>query len=272
LLEVVFIYVGAGLSLAAAAWAVLRLGRTNSSQGRGPEAVLVLGLVSVVAFLVTREVKAEAFPAVGLCEALALFSVAVGVCYLALVGRAENIGLGAFVLPIGATLAAASAAMVPFGRAPAGELHNVLLALHVSSLFGAYGAFAFGSGAGIAYLLQERALRRKKLGTLSARLPSLSTLDTLSYHAVALGFPLLTFGIATGSFWAARTWGSYWFWEPKLTLALLLWLLGAAIFHLRTVEKYQGRRTALLTIASGLMVLIVFLVPSLFAGGHHGFL
>ncbi len=272
MLETAFLYAGASLSLAAAVWAVLRLSRSDSARGRGPEVLLAAALATLLGFLVARGVSAGSFPAANLGESLALFSLAAGVCYLALAWRGENQSLGAFVLPAAAALAVASGvaleAREPHGR----EFHAVFLALHAIPSFAAYASFAFGSAAGVAYLIQERALRRKSLGRLSRRLPSLSALDRLGYRAVTLGFPLLTFGMVTGSVWAREAWGSYWFWEPKLTLALLLWLLCAAIFHLRTIEKYQGRRTALLAVASALMVLVVFLGASLFPGGRHAFL
>jgi cytochrome c-type biogenesis protein CcsB len=280
-----FLHAGAVLLLTAAAWAVVRLVRRSDSLDRWPEIVLAAALAALAAFLVTRGATAGTFPATDLAESLALFSILVAVCYLAFIGwapsadpsdgsaeLAEARSLGAFVLPVAAALAIGSAVALSVRRPHGEEFHAVFLALHATSCFAAYAAFAFGSCAGVAYLVQERSLRLKKLGRISRRLPSLSALDAWSYRAVALGFPLLTFGIATGSVWAAREWGSYWLWEPKLTLALLLWLLGAAIFHLRTIQGYQGRRTAILAIASAVMVLIVFLGPSLIRGGMHAFL
>ena len=277
MLAVALLHAGAVLLLVAAAWAVVRLVRRSDSADRWPEIVVAAALAALVAFLVARGATAGSFPATDLSESLALFSILVAVCYLAFIGWAPSAdpsdrSLGAFVLPAAAALAVASAVALSVRPPHAKDFHAVFLALHAVSCFAAYAAFVFGSCAGVAYLVQERSLRLKKLGRLSQRLPSLSALDAWSYRAMALGFPLLTFGIATGSVWAAREWGSYWLWEPKLTLALLLWLLGAAIFHLRTIQGYQGRRTALLAIASAVMVLVVFLAPSLFPGGMHAFL
>lgn len=291
MLELSLLYAGGALSLAAAAWAVVRLGATRTARGRGPETVLVVATAALAGFLVARGVRLDSFPVTDLGGSLALFSLALGVCYLALArggGRPSpglprqpseasakeggNLALGAFVLPVAAALAVASGILVSIARPRPQAFDAVFLALHAIPCFAAYAAFAFGSGAGVAYMIQERALRSKRLGRLSERLPSLSVLDDLSYRAVTLGFPLLTFGMVMGAVWAATEWGSYWFWEPKLTLALLLWLLGAAIFHLRTIEKYHGRRTALLAIASAVMVLVVFLGASLFPGGRHVFL
>ncbi len=271
MLDLSLLYVGGALSLAAAAWAVVRLGARGTARGRGPEMVLVASMAALAGFLVARGVRFASFPATDLGGSLAFFSFALGVCYLAL-ARGRNLALGAFVLPVAAAVAVGAGVSVSIAPPSPRTFGTVFLALHAIPCFAAYAAFAFGSGVGVAYMIQERALRSKRLGRLSERLPSLSVLDDLSYRALTLGFPLLTFGMVTGAVWSAKRWGSFWFWEPKLTLSLLLWLLGAAIFHLRTIEKYRGRRTALMAIASAVMVAVVFLGAGLFPGGRHVFL
>ncbi len=271
-METALLCAGASLYLASAAWAVFRAARSDGARGRGPEAVLVVALVSLVGFMLARGVRTGSFPATDAGESLAFFSAAVGVCYLVLAPRSEARALAIFVLPAGAALSIASIITVLIARPQSRAFDGVFLALHVTSWFAAYAAFTFATAAAVAYLVQERALRKKKLGGLSRRLPSLSVLDRLNYRAVTLAFPLLTFGMVSGSVWAAKEWGSFWLWEPKLTLALLLWLLGAAIFHLRTIERYQGRRTALLTVASAVMIMVVFVGTDLLVGGRHAFL
>ena len=265
---------GAALEVAASAWAMVRLAREKRSARRGPEVVLGAALAALAGFLVTRAADAGTFPATDLAESLALFALAVGAFHLALGRRDEGPGLAAFVLPVGAALAVGSAVVTATAGTAVRDLEFdwLFLGLHATACFGAYAAFTCGAAAGVAYLMQERALLTKRPGGLSRRLPALSTLDGLGYRAVSLGFPLLTFGMATGSVWASRLWGGYWFWEPKLALALVLWLLGAAIFHLRTIERYQGRRTAYLAIAAAVMALFVFLGAGLFPGGRHAFL
>src|SRR6516162_10296382 len=50
---------------------------------------------------------------------------------------------------------------------------------------------------------------------LEALLPSAETLDRVTYKTICIAFPLLTGMIAAGAYWANRTWGSYWSWDPK---------------------------------------------------------
>ncbi len=276
MLETALLYAATTLYLAAAAWAVVRLVRTSDTRGRGPllgpEGLLVAALLALLGLLVARGVGTGSFPATNTGESLALFSLAIGAFCLAFGRTPENRSVGAFVLPAGAALSVSSAVWFAAAQPDVRAFNAVFLGLHATSCFAAYAALAVGCGAGIAYLIQERALKRKTFGAISRHLPSLHTLDLLSYRAVTIGFPLLTFGMAVGSVWAGRVWGSYWLWEPKLTLTLMLWLLWAAVFHLRTIERYQGRRTALLAVISAVMVVAVFLGAGLLPGGRHAFL
>ena len=47
------------------------------------------------------------------------------------------------------------------------------------------------------YLLQEKQVKRKKMGALFRRLPSLDVLDDINYRCLTIGFPFLTVGIIT---------------------------------------------------------------------------
>jgi ABC-type transport system involved in cytochrome c biogenesis permease subunit len=63
---------------------------------------------------------------------------------------------------------------------------------------------------------------------LQRMLPSADELDRITYKTIAIAFPLLTLMIAAGSYWANRTWGSYWSWDPKETWAAITWLVYAS--------------------------------------------
>src|SRR4030067_653128 len=96
------------------------------------------------------------------------------------------------------------------------------------------------------YLLQEKQVKRKKMGAMFKRLPSLDVLDDINYRCLTIGFPLLTLGIITGSIWAEYAWGSYWSWDPKETWSLITWLLYAALLHGRLTVGGRGRTAAIL--------------------------
>ena len=120
------------------------------------------------------------------------------------------------------------------------------------------------------YLLQEHYLKRKILGAMFHRLPSLDTLDDINYRCLAVGFPLLTAAIISGAIWAKAVWGEYWSWEPKQTWSLITWFVYAALLHGRLTTGWRGRRAAILAIAGFCVILFTYLGVNLLLPGHHG--
>ena len=95
-------------------------------------------------------------------------------------------------------------------------------------------------------------------------------MDTISYRALSIGWPLFTLGMITGSIWSESAWGSYWSWQPKETASLLVWVLYLAVLHLRTIG-WRGKKMAWLSIAGFLFVLVSFFVVSRIGVGKHTF-
>lgn len=137
---------------------------------------------------------------------------------------------------------------------------SVLLSVHVATAVVAYGIFTIGFGAAVFYLIQNR--------RNSSWLPDKEILDTMSYQAVAIGFPFLTLTIILGALWADIAWGRYWGWDPKETASLVTWLLYAAYFHARLMRGWRGTKTAVLLIIGFGAILLTFFGNYIFSGLH----
>lgn len=184
-------------------------------------------------------------------QALGFGSLLVALAYLGIVTmRARRVGapdklrvLGAFVTPI--TLLFFLGAGLRREVDVSDEVRSAILPFHIAVNVLGIAAFALAFGVSVAYVLQERQLRRKKLGGLLERLPSLDTLDGLAFRLVIVGFPLLTLGVVTGTLWAVRL-------DPDAppigatqTMGLIEWALFAAVLLLRVAAGWRGRRAAL---------------------------
>jgi cytochrome c-type biogenesis protein CcsB len=108
--------------------------------------------------------------------------------------------------------------------------------------------------------------RREDLEKL---LPSAQDLDRITYKTICIAFPLLTLMIAAGAYWANRTWGSYWNWDPKETWAAITWLVYAGYLHMRVTRGWRGRRAAYFAILGfGVVMFTFFGVTYLLRGLH----
>jgi cytochrome c-type biogenesis protein CcsB len=104
---------------------------------------------------------------------------------------------------------------------------------------------------------------------LERMLPAANELDRITYKTIAIAFPLLTLMIAAGAYWANRTWGSYWSWDPKETWAAITWLVYAGYLHMRITRGWRGRRAAYFAILGfGIVMFTFFGVTYLLPGLH----
>ncbi len=108
-----------------------------------------------------------------------------------------------------------------------------------------------------------------KYDSIVGYLPTRDALDNLIYKTVAISFPLLTFMIIAGAYWANRTWGAYWSWDPKEDWALITWLTYAGYLHMRLTRGWRGRRSAYFAIIGfGVVMFTFFGVTYLLPGLH----
>ena len=71
-------------------------------------------------------------------------------------------------------------------------------------------------------------------------------LDRAAAAAAEGGLVFATIVITTGPLWGKIAWGTYWTWEPRLTLTLLLWFIFVGYFMVRnaTEDPDRGKRFA----------------------------
>jgi cytochrome c-type biogenesis protein CcsB len=130
-------------------------------------------------------------------------------------------------------------------------LNTPCLVIHVMSAMVATGAFTLGVITSALYLVRARAEKRETEADHGyvARLPSLATLDRVSYRIHAFGFPVWTFAVLiSGPIWAHQAWSSYWNWDPKEVCAFITWVVYAAYLHARATAGWRGRNAAILAL------------------------
>ena len=146
-----------------------------------------------------------------------------------------------------------------------------MITLHTWCSLMSYAAFLVAFIAGLLFLIQERQLKRKTMGLLFRRLPSLERLDRVNFRAISAGFGLLTVGATSGFIEAALLRGRWWTGDPKEYLTVLLWVGYLALWMLRRRATLRGRRVALLSIAGFSLVLFTFLGTGRFVPSLHPF-
>lgn len=96
---------------------------------------------------------------------------------------------------------------------------------HVSSAWVGFFAFFVTFVAGIGYL--ARGERRW---------------DIVAVSSVEIGLTFITMAVVTGSLWARPAWGTYWTWEPRLTISAVQLLIYVSYVMLRAAIDSPERK------------------------------
>jgi heme exporter protein C len=97
------------------------------------------------------------------------------------------------------------------------------------------------------------------------------TWDRWSQAAAEIGWLCATLTLVTGSLWAHKAWNTWWTWEPRLTAMLVLWIVLAGYFLLRSsIEDVQrrARLSAVLAILALADIPMIIMATRWFRGMH----
>lgn len=142
-------------------------------------------------------------------------------------------------------------------------LKSYWLPSHVAANFLGYGAFGIAGMAGLMGLVKHY--------TNIGMLPSVKLAESISFKAIAFGFPLFTIATILGSVWAYEAWGAYWSWDPKETWALIVWLIYATYLHLRVTKRVSEKTLCLISFIAFFATAFCFLGVNLFLSGLHSY-
>jgi ABC-type uncharacterized transport system permease subunit len=189
-------------------------------------------------------------------ETQTLLGLLLALAFLVVYWRYRTVSLGVFILPICFLLGLVPAFRPGQESTPFPLLHTGWIFLHVALLLAAYAALVLSLLASLLYLIQERRLKQKS-PTLTW-LPPLETTDQIALKALLFGLPCMTAGLLIGSLIAQATVGASYFRDPKILLALAMWLVYIAMIYLRRIAGLRGRRAVYLSSFVFLVVLAVW--------------
>ena len=167
---------------------------------------------------------------------------------------------GVVVMPVSLVLLLL-ARLTPAGG-PAEDL-TALGRIHISLATLGVGIFALASALSAIYLVEDRALKRKRFDTAAFEGGGapLEALDRNAHRLVWIGFPIFTIALVLGAVWTAKLGERLD--RIEYALAVVTWLAYATLLVARQIYGWRGRRAAKLALegfAAALAVLLVYLV------------
>jgi ABC-type transport system involved in cytochrome c biogenesis permease subunit len=240
--------------------------------GRLASGLLAGGIVLQYFDLLERSRWIGTVPYNDLHGSMSLFAWLLGITYLGLeifhrqrtVGAFVTLLLVIWIALLGLLTPAATPTPPPAPRGP-------LFAFHVTLNTWAYAAFALSFVLSLIYLVQDRVLRSRRLGSPFWRFPALDVLDRMARSSVYVGLGALSLGVVMGLIWQHRLSGGYSWGDPKVIVTLAI--LGAYIAYLRLSRSatWRGARAALLCAMNFVIVLFSYTIVNLYFTKFHRF-
>ena len=231
--------------------------------------LVALGVPLHAAQIVVSSLILKVCPVQGIHFALSVASMLAAGVYAVARTRFRIDVVGAFVAPMALTFLLASQ-LVAANVAEAHQFRSAILPFHVAANLMGVALFTLAFAAAVAYLVQEKRLKQKKLDGVMQRLPPLDALDKAEHRFLILGFPMMTIGILTGTLWAKEVEAGGAAEITRAAFGYVSWSLFGLVLLLRAAAGWRGRRAAYGTIAGfgfAVLVLLLYLVRDAAAAG-----
>jgi len=234
-------------------------------------AVLYLALAAHTLWLVLERVRLGHLPMVSAHHAISFVAWGIALVYVAIELLLRERAFGPFATPVAFVFQAVAACFLLIAPPPqplSDILKSVWFEIHVGTALFSYCAFAISFAAALMYVFLFQELRLKHLGFFFERMPPLEVLERINRHAITLGFLFLTIGIGSGLIWSFRVRPRPVLLDAKEISAAAVWLLYAAMMHMRSRHGWRGQRTAVFSVVNFVLLFAVFCVTSFVLKAH----
>ncbi|MGE0868130.1 MAG: inner membrane protein YpjD [Kofleriaceae bacterium] len=199
-------------------------------------------------------------PAQSVREAIGFLSFIITGGYLLASSRYRLTLGGVVVMPVSLVLLLV-ARLTPAGSDQDGL--STLGRIHISLATIGVGVFALASVLSAIYLMEERALKRKKFDAMAFKDKGapLEPLDRLSHRLIWAGFPIFTTALILGAIWVTKLDESMD--RLEYPLSAVTWIAYASLLVARQVYGWRGRQAAKVTLigfGAALAVLAIYLI------------
>jgi cytochrome c-type biogenesis protein CcsB len=232
--------------------------------GKMAVALTSFGVLLHLSSLVLRGLATSRAPWGNMYEFGATLSLVAVVTWLVVLRKYPVRHLGVWVLlPVIALMFLGGVVLYTTAAPVQPALQSYWLVIHVF-------AIALGSGMvlvpGVVSVLYLIKVRKPAWAT---RLPDADVLDRVAYRTTVFAFPIYTAGVIFGAIWAEQSWGRFWGWDPKETVAFIAWVVYAAYLHSRATAGWRGGRAAVINVVGfAAMIFNLFFINLVTTGLH----
>lgn len=178
--------------------------------------------------------------------------------------------LGAFFVPVASFCLSLIAPSLQTGHGTSLAFSRIWYPLHTLTVISGEALFAVAFVVSVVYLIHDSVIRKGKIHTAVSSLPPLRMLDKILTVCLSTGFVAITAGMIFGALWASSLGVDFAHLAAKASAGAATWFVFAFSIHQRFAIGWAGRRTAIITIAGFILMILLFVILNLMFPEVHG--
>ena len=222
-------------------------------------------------YLLARTIEFNHPPITTKFEIFTILAFSIGSAYFLLELLTDIRGTGVFILLFSVVFQIISSLFIEDLMEVKEVLRNRLLGIHVISAMLGYSGFTISAVHGLLYLVLYKDIKLSKFGLIFNRLPSLETLEKLSFVSLVIGFVLLTFSIIIGINWLPSAFPNFSYSDPKLVSSGIVWIIYGIGISLKLFAKWYGKKIIMVSLVGFALALISMFFSNIFDSSFHTF-
>ena len=237
----------------------------------GKRVALFVTLVFHVFYLLARTIEFNHPPITTKFEIFTVLAFAIAFSYFLLELITDIRGTGFFILLFSLLFQLVSSLFIEDLFQVKEVLRNRLLGLHVISALLGYSGFTISAVYGALFLLLYKQIRVRKFGLFFDKLPSLETLEKMSFYSVIIGFILLTIGIVIGIIWLPSAFPNFKYYDPKIVASGVIWLVYGGGIATKIIFKIYGKKFIISSLVGFVLIVLSLIATTLISSSFHSF-
>ncbi len=175
--------------------------------------------------LIVRTITFQHPPVTTIFEIFTVLAFSITVTYFIIEIRSQRKETGYFILNIAFFFQLTSSLFIKDTPEVPEILRSPLFGAHVTSALLGYAAITIAGAYGLMYLMLYHEMKATRFGVIYKKLPTLETLERMTFTAVRLAFILLGIAIFFGFVWLKHVYPNPQYGDPKLIGTILVWTM-----------------------------------------------
>lgn len=233
--------------------------------------VLFLTCSTHIFYLIARTIEFNHPPITNKFEIFTVLAFSICCSYFILELVTNNRGTGMFILLFSLLFQVISSVNIQDLTEVREVLRNRMLGLHVISAMLGYSGITISAVYGVLFLILYKDIKLNKFSLIFDRLPSLETLEIMSFYSLVIGFTLLTVSVTIGLIWLPGAFPDFSFLDPKLITTAVVWLIYGTGIAIKLSGIWYGKKVIMFSIIGFGLAMCSFLLTNAFASSFHSF-